>query len=162
MTIDPSAAQVAATSATPERHGRLLARLLSPVAAVVPWLLTVAGLALAQRSYLEMVRAYRESWGTVLGAAAVLVLAALLWALVVTWSSTGPLLAGAATLLLGVVVVQRDVSAWVWQRSIDGFGPTGAPAVNLALSAPSLLLVGSLLLAVGAGAAGARRWPRRR
>lgn len=133
-----------------------LARLVSPFVAVVPWLLTMAGLAVANRWLVDLQRAMEVSWGHIIGGTALLIVAALVWAALTAWSSVGTFVAGACTILFGVVLSVPDLFFRVSQAVSD------APGLDLGiafdtLSPPRFLLFGSLLVAAALGAAGARR-----
>lgn len=136
-------------------RSRVLAWLLSPVLAVAPWLLTLAGFVVVSGWYVGFQRAFATQWGPLLGGLVVLVLAGVLWAVLTAWSSAGAIVAGAATivfgLLLGVVEVNRAVL-----DALRGLGIELTSAYYV-FTPPSMILVGSLLLAAGLGAAGARR-----
>ncbi|MFX4286778.1 hypothetical protein ACQBJO_01230 [Janibacter sp. G349] len=115
--------------------GRLVAWLVTPFAAVVPWLLMVGG--------------------------ALLVVAALLWAVLTAWSSSGTTVAGLATLAAGLFVATRAGASLVAEVGREGPVTLQTPLYSVA-NETVLLPLGAVLLAAGLGAAGARRLARRR
>ncbi|WP_435201953.1 hypothetical protein [Janibacter sp. GS2] len=138
------------------RGGRTLARVLSPVVAVLPWSMTVGGLwAMARVSRNSALR-LEPAWGWLLGALALLVLAALVWAALTAWSSVGTTLAGLCTLALGVAV---SIPA-LWQQVSPSLSRVLGQDFWFVINPTNCLLMGSLLLAAGLGAAGARRLRR--
>lgn len=140
-------------------RSRLLAWLLSPVLAVVPWVVTIAGFGMVTGWYVGFQRAFATQWGPLLGGLVVLVLAALLWALLTAWSSAGTVVAGTATIIFGLLLGVVDINRAVLD-TLDALGIELTSAFYL-FTPPSMILVGSLLLGVGLGAAGARRLARR-
>lgn len=150
----------AATSAIPMPrvlHSRLLARLLSPALAILPWWITVMGV--ARLSAWQYPLPGDSGLGPVLTAAAFLLVAAVLWALVSAWSATGPLLAGVCTVWTAVFLATREgqliMSRLTLTTDVDFMRTTQ----YLAHPGHSVV-VGCLLLAAGLGAAGARRLSR--
>lgn len=139
--------------------GRTLARVVSPVAAVLPWLITVVGLALLARGSVLFQRTFEVPWGYLLGGAAVLVLAALIWAALTAWSSSGTTIAGVLTLAAGVLLAAPGVDRQVYPP-LTNLAGSQQELVHHVVTSMNLLLWGSLLLAAGLGAAGARRWRR--
>lgn len=137
-------------------ESRMLGRLLTPFLAMVPWLLTMGGLWLLASATKSSWEQFETQWGSVGGAVVLFVVAALLWAAVTAWSSVGTTLAGLATLAVGVALNIASVA-----REIYNFFPnTMGAQVWYFVSPMNFLLVGSLLLAAGLGAAGARRMRR--
>ena len=137
---------------------RALARLLTPVLAVLPWLLTMGGLVLAAEWQMRFMQRLQSEWGFLLGATAVFVVAALVWAGLTAWSSVGTVLAGLLTILLGLALATPDLGREIYTLLTDLSGDSGrvytiATPINFAL-------IGSLLLAAGLGASGARRMRR--
>lgn len=137
---------------------RALARLLTPVLAVIPWLLTMAGLAVAAEWQLRYQQRFETDWGFVLGAAAVLVVAGLIWAALTAWSSVGTVLAGVITLVLGGVVASPEAGRQIYDLLLDL--PGDGRRVYFIVTPTNFFLIGSLLIAAGLGAAGARRMRR--
>lgn len=152
---------VAAPAPGPSRSSRLLAYLLTPFVAVVPWLLTLLGIGLVNRGMLDYQRTFETPWTWVLGGAGALVLAALLWALLTAWSSLGTLLAGLLTLILGLLVPTRPVSRWLVDIAYDA-GSLVRETVLTLTNPVYFLLIGSLLVAAALAASGARRLARTR
>lgn len=136
-----------------------MARLVTPFLAVVPWLMTMAGLFVLGRSYLELQQRLQTSWGWVLGGTALLVLAALVWAVVTAWSSAGTTVAGVCTLLLGgaFAVPELQMEFFALIRKVGFLNHATSYGV---FSTMNFMLYGSLLLAGGLGAAGSRRLRR--
>lgn len=140
---------------------RLMAQLLAPVVAIFPWLTTFAGATLLAYATVRMQERFEQQWGLVFGGLVVLVVAALLWAALAAWSSSGALVAGVCTIAVGVLLATRGWSRFLWE--VTGDGPVTLQRPLLTVITPfNFFLVGSLLLAVGLGAAGARRLGRRR
>ncbi len=137
---------------------RALARLLTPVLAVLPWLLTMAGVGLAAEWQVRYQLRFESQWAFILGAAALLVVAALVWGVVTAWSSVGTILAGLLTLALGLAVSVPEIGREVFR--LGSQLPGDGRWWYTAMSAINLLVLGSLLLAAGLGAAGARRTRR--
>lgn len=135
---------------------RALAWLVTPFLAAIPWLLTMGGLWVLGRAARTQAVRFETAWVEVLGAAALLVVAALLWAAVTAWSSVGTTLAGVVTLVLGVLLHQPSVAREAY-RLLSG-GASGE--VWYVVTPMNFLLLGSLLVAGGLGAAGARRMGR--
>lgn len=165
MTTEPPHAERAGSThqmakpvgGAPRRAGSsAAARLVSPFIAVVPWFLTMTGLTVASRWHITIVRTMESSWAVVIGGTALLILAALIWAALTAWSSVGTFVAGACTLLLGLLLSSPEVYIPASRKLFDGSVP-GWQAMALTLSPPTFLLIGSLLLAASLGAAGARR-----
>lgn len=138
---------------------RILARLLTPVLAVIPWLATVAGLGIVSEWQMRFAQRFQTDWGILLGAVAVFVVAALLWAALTAWSSVGTVLAGALTVVLGLVLASPEASGQVYELLRDL--PVDNRRMYSILTPTNFLLIGSLLLAAGLGAAGARHLGRR-
>lgn len=135
---------------------RMITRLLTPFLAVIPWLLVMGGLWLLARAGRTLSERLETQWGPVLGAVAVLVVAALLWAVVTAWSSAGTTLAGLLTLAAGVALSDLDIA-----RRVHEALPHAVVDDSWRVVTPvNFFLVGSLLLAAGLGASGARRMRR--
>lgn len=137
---------------------RVLARLLTPFLAVIPWVLTMAGLAVGAEWQERFAQRFQTEWGFLLGTAAVLVVAALVWAALTAWSSVGTVLAGALTLLLGVMIASPEAARHLFDLLMEL--PGGGRRVYFIVTPINFFLIGSLLLAAGLGAAGARRMRR--
>ncbi|WP_201467865.1 hypothetical protein [Janibacter melonis] len=137
-------------------RSRGLARALSPLVAVAPWLLTVAGIALAGEWQRGVYARGERSLGLLLAALVVLLLAALLWAAVTAWSSVGTVLAGVLTVVLALALgAPGPVSRAISQSVLEAGLPYRAYAV---LVAPvPFLVLGTTLVAAGLAAAAARR-----
>ena len=163
MTGEPetTTATTAAQRAEDRTEGgssRLLAWLLTPLVAVLPWWVTIGGLWMLARGWRSYAEQFQPQWGATFAGAAVLVLAALLWAAVTAWSSVGTTVAGLCTLALGVALGDLQLA-----RSIYDLVPTSVGRDAYVILTPmNFLLFGSLLLAAGLGGAGARRLGRRR
>ncbi len=148
------------TSVAPGGESRLLPRLLTPVLAVVPWWMTIAGVANLQRWYFDYARRLESMTVTLLAAVAVLLVAAVIWGALSAWSSAGTLLAGGVTVLWGFATGLPSVMRTIFQAtSLRDL--TGVQLFQVLTSPVVLVLLGSLLLAAGLGAAGARRLARR-
>lgn len=151
----------AETGATGQGHGRssgggrLLPWLLGPVAAVVPWLVTIAGAVVLSRWLQVMQRNFEAEWGLVVGGTAVLLLAAVLWAVLTAWSSSGAVVAGLATIGLGVALAEPGFGYKIMRPIVEL--SSVAREASYIMTPLLLIPVGSLLLAAGLGAAGARR-----
>lgn len=141
--------------------GRLVAWLVTPFAAVVPWLLMVAGALLVARSALAYRVNFERGWGELVGGLVLLVVAALLWAVLTAWSSAGTTVAGLATLAAGLFVTTRAGASLVAEIGREGPVTLQTPLYSVA-NETVLLPLGAVLLAAGLGAAGARRLGRRR
>lgn len=137
---------------------RALARLLTPVLAVLPWLLTMAGVGLAAEWQVRYQMRFETQWAFILGAAALLAVAALIWGAITAWSSVGTVLAGLLTLALGLAVSVPEIGSEVFRLGSDL--PGDGRWWYTAVSSINLLVVGSLLLGAGVGASGARRMRR--
>lgn len=140
----------------PRRGGSsMLARLVSPFAAVVPWLLTMAGLLLASRWLFDIQRV-QASWEAIIGGAVLLIVAALIWAALTAWSSVGTFIAGASTVAVGVLLAEPEVYLWV-ATEFSSAGGTNSSMAFSTFTPVNFFLFGSLLVAAALGAAGARR-----
>lgn len=150
------------TSATTRAHraeddtsgggGRMLARLVSPFLAVIPWLLTMGGLWMLARSARTQAEQFETAWGQVVGAVVLFVLAALVWAALTAWSSVGTTLAGVASLAFGIALSSVSVAREIYTAFPSGMGNE----VWYFVTPMNFLLMGSLLIGGGLGAAGAR------
>lgn len=164
MTGDQYGASTATTAAQRAEDrsegggGRLLAWLLTPFAAVVPWWLMCAGVWVVARALQAYSVRFTTEWGTALAGVAVLLLAAVLWAAVTAWSSVGTTLAGVCTLAFGLAMFALSVSHRVYDLVPRSLGREA----YFVLSPLNFVLMGSLLIAAGLGAAAARRIGRRR
>lgn len=138
------------------RGSRTLARVVSPLVAVLPWLMTAGGLWAMARVNRNYALRLEPAWGWLLGTLAVLVLAALVWAALTAWSSVGTTLAGLGTLALGIVVSMPEL----WQQVSPSLIRVLGRDYWFVINPTNCLLMGSLLLAAGLGAAGARRLRR--
>lgn len=134
---------------------RMLARVLTPFLAVIPWLVTVAGLAVMAEWQVRFAREFQTSWEIVLGAVVAFLVAALLWAALTAWSSVGTVLAGLLTIGLGLVVASPEASRPIFEVLQDL--PGGNQPVYSVVTPTHFFLIGSLLIAAGLGASGARR-----
>lgn len=142
-------------------RSRVLARVLSPVAAVLPWLVMMAGQGLMLKAYESYRIRFEMGWGTLIVGVILMLVAAILWAALAAWSSTGPLVAGAATIGLGLFVATSSGARLIYRLGVEG--PASVQSVMYGVLTPvNLIPIGSLLLAAGLGAAGARRLGRRR
>lgn len=133
---------------------RPLARLLSPVVAILPWWVTVFGIA--------QMRAWRtplpgtQDLALILTVTVSLLVAAMVWALVTAWSSTGPLVAGWCTLVTSWILASDVGRRILLELTISG-GVDFMRTVDWLAQPVFALIVGSFLIAAGLGAAGARR-----
>lgn len=141
--------------------GRLVAWLVTPFAAVVPWLLMVGGALLVARSALAYRVNFERGWGELVGGLVLLLVAALLWAVLTAWSSSGTTVAGLATLAAGLFVATRAGASLVAEVGRERPVTLQTPLYSVA-NETVLLPLGAVLLAAGLGAAGARRLARRR
>lgn len=141
--------------------GRLVAWLVTPFAAVLPWLLTIGGALLLARSALAYRVNFERGWGELAAGVVALLVAALLWAALTVWSSSGTTVAGLATLAVGLYVTTRSGASLVARMGREGPVPLQSPLYSIA-NEIVLLPLGAVLLAAGLGAAGARRLARRR
>lgn len=141
--------------------GRLVAWLVTPFAAVVPWLLMVGGALLVARSALAYRINFERGWGELVGGLVLLLVAALLWAVLTAWSSSGTTVAGLATLAAGLFVATRAGASLVAEVGRERPVTLQTPLYSVA-NETVLLPLGAVLLAAGLGAAGARRLARRR
>lgn len=135
---------------------RALAQALAPVVAVVPWLMTVGGLWAMGRASESMAARFQTDWVWVLGGLAALVVAALVWAAVIAWSSSGALAAGLCSLVAGVALSIPGVMSEVYSALPSG----GGRSLWYVVTSGNFMLLGSLLLAAGLGASAARRLRR--
>lgn len=135
---------------------RLLGRVLTPFVAVVPWVMTMGGLWLLASSAKSFAEQFETNWGQVGGAVVLFVVAALLWAALTAWSSVGTTLAGLLTLALGVALSSVSLAREIYNLVPGAMGQQ----VWYFVTPMNFLLMGSLLLAAGLGAAGARRMRR--
>lgn len=134
----------------------MIPRLLSPLLAVVPWWLTMIGTGLLVRWFSP--ESYRTSWTWLIGGTTVLLLSALAWGALTAWSSLGTLVAGTITVVFGVLT-----ATWAARRFLFahlGGGTWGATALNV-VEPRHLVPIGTMLVAAGLGAAGARHLARR-
>ena len=139
-------------------RSRVVAWLLSPLVAILPWWITILGvMALARWQYPGPGESADVS--LLVGATAWLLFAGLLWALVTAWSSTGPVVAGMCSLLTGWLLNTGAAQNRVWDLTYVLDLDTSQEVRWLAQPV-FFLLVGSLLVAAGLGAAGARRSSR--
>lgn len=166
MTGEPetTTATTAAQRAEDRTEGgpsRLLAQLLAPVVAIVPWLTTFGGATLLGHATVRMQVRFEQPWGLLLGGLFVLVVAALLWAALTAWSSSGAVVAAGCTIGVGVLLATREGARFLWEMTGEGPVTLQRPLLTV-LTPTTFFLVGSLLLAAGLGAAGARRLGRRR
>lgn len=134
---------------------RVLARVLTPFLAVIPWVITMAGLAVISEWQVRFAQRFQTDWGILLGAVAVFVVAALLWGALTAWSSVGTVLAGALTVVLGLVIAAPEASRHVFDLLMDL--PGDSRRVYFIVTPTNFLLFGTLLIAAGLGASGARR-----
>ncbi len=140
---------------------RLLAWLVAPFVAVVPWLVTFLAVCLLASVQFRMQTRYEAAWGMVFAGLLVLVVAAVMWAALTVWSSSGAIVAGLCTLLLGLFSVTGPGMSLVFR--MGRHGPDFIQQSFYSVAGPAtLILFGSLLLAMGLGAAGARRLGARR
>ena len=139
----------------------VVAWLVTPFVAVVPWLLMVGGALLVARSALAYRINFERGWGELVGGVVLLLVAALLWAVLTAWSSSGTTVAGLATLAAGLVVTTRAGASLVAEIGREGPVTLQTPLYSVA-NETVLLPLGAVLLAAGLGAAGARRLARRR
>lgn len=133
--------------------GRVLPRLLTPFLAVVPWLVTMGGLWMLARSGRAFAERFETQWGFTLGAVALLLVAALLWAALTAWSSVGTTVAGLCSLVFGIALSDVRLTSEIHQLVPDLM----TRDVWLFITPMNFLLLGSVLIAAGLGAAGARR-----
>lgn len=138
-------------------RSRLLARLLSPALATLPWWVTVMGV--ARLSAWQYPLPGESGLGPVLTATAFLLVGAVLWALVTAWSATGPLCAGVCTLWTAGLLATRQGQLIMSRLTLTTDVDFMRTSQYLAHPGHSVV-VGCLLLAAGLGAAGARRLPR--
>lgn len=144
-------------SATQILRSRWTARLLSPVVAVLPWWVTLIGVA----GLYEWRNSFNGGPGfsLVLGPTLWLLLGALLWGAVTAWSSVGTLLAGGWTVLTGLGLSTRAGQIWLGRVTLSR-------DVDFMMTADWLgrpffaLVIGSLLLAMGLATAVVRHLPR--
>lgn len=136
--------------------GRVLGRLATPFLAVIPWLLTVGGLWVLARSARAQAEQFETDWGHVVGAVVLFALAALAWAALTAWSSVGTTLAGVVSLAFGVALSSVSLAREIYAVFPNRMGNE----VWYFVTPMNFLLMGSLLLAAGLGAAGARRMRR--
>ena len=88
--IGPGTTIVEASSGSTAISEAHFARLLGlPFVAVVPWLLMVGGALLVARSALAYRINFERGWGELVGGVVLLLVAALLWAVLTAWSSSG-------------------------------------------------------------------------
>lgn len=141
--------------------GRVLARVVTPFVAVVPWLIMLVGQFLLLRSLQSYRVQFEMGWGELVLGIVVLMVSALVWAGLTAWSSAGTTVAGLATIAVGVAVATAPGARLVFR--IGREGPVTLQSVIYAFFTPANLVpLGCLLLAAGLGAAGARRLARRR
>lgn len=141
--------------------GRLTAQLLTPLLAVVPWLMMMGAIVLLARSMTSYRVTFERGWGEIVGGTVLLLVAAGLWAALTAWSSSGAAVAGLCTLAFGFFVVTEPGLRLVYRMGREG--PASLQTAWYSVASELLLLpIGALLLAAGLGAAGARRWGRRR
>lgn len=144
------------------RRSSMVARLASLPLAVILWLLTMGGLALHQQATAELRLNLERTFdaglpmGWTLGATALLVVAALLWAVLTAWSSVGTVVVGVATVAFGVAMSSREVFIWVLELT-NGLDWSVRQLLPAMLTPEHLTFLGSMLLAVGLGASLARR-----
>lgn len=164
-----------AFSARPEssarRRSSTTARLTSLPLAVVLWVLSICGVALHGQAFVEGERRRREAfategqeafatpglpWEWVIGATALLVVAALLWAVLTAWSSVGTVVVGLASIAAGMAVASTTVlvQLYEWILALD---ESAWQLVPFVAKPATLTLLGAMLLAVGLGAALIRR-----
>lgn len=141
--------------------GRLVAQLVTPFVAVVPWLLTAAGALLLANASIAYRLTYETGWAELVGGVLLTLLAAAIWAALTVWSSVGATVAGLCTLVLGIVAATEPGARMVYR--IGREGPVSLQSSLYIVATPTMLIpLGSLLIAAGLGAAGARRLRRRR
>lgn len=133
--------------------GRALAQALAPVVAIVPWLMTMGGLWALGRASESLAARFQTDWAWVLGGLALLVVAALVWAAVIAWSSSGAIAAGLCSLAAGFALSFPSVMSEVY----SALPRSGGRSLWYVVTSGNFMLLGSLLLAAGIGAAAARR-----
>lgn len=141
-------------------RSRLAGQLVTPFLAVLPWAGTVVGCLLLARATTQMQMRFEQSWGLIIGGALVLVIAAVGWAAITAWSSSGAVVAGLCTMATGVFVATRPGMQAVSQLGQSGPVPVQYPLYSVATPL-NLLVLGSMLLALGLAASAARRLGRR-
>lgn len=139
---------------------RLVARLLTPVLAVVPWMVTLAGGLMLSQSVMQFQVRLEGNWTLLIGGTLVLLLGALLWAALTAWSSVGTTVAGMATIIVGLLAYTQTGMRAIYEIGIESPLRLQWPLIMF-VDSMTLILIGSLLLAAGLGAAGARRVGRR-
>lgn len=156
----------------PRRGASRTARVASVPLALVLWVLTVAGLALHAKAQFTVRERVAETFvppdgpsGWALGATALLLVVALLWAVLTAWSAVGTIVVGVASIAAGVAMGFQTVARWVfehlWLAGLDGlwvgFDRPPTLVVPAAITMENLTLLGSMLLAAGLATALARR-----
>lgn len=150
----------AALPRTSGTRSRWPAHLMSPVLAIIPWVLTVW--AVARLLAWVLPRPGQVQAGPVVTATALLLLAAAGWALLTAWSSVGTLVAGAGTLLLGWFAATATGQRAFFDLGLATRTLDRSETLREAWQPAQLLLLGSLLVAMSLAAAGARRLGRYR
>ena len=119
--------------------------------APVAWLITLVGIGLVFQQWWRVPQMRQWDVGVttgILSGTALLVLAALLWAVSASLSSVGPFLAGAGTLALGLYastyIGMRQILRGVYHLPRELMN-----AVSVTLSPGALLPLGAMLVAVG-------------
>lgn len=134
----------------------MVARLLTPALAVVPWLVMTGGILFLLRASRSMRLRFEPAWGELVGGVVLVLLSALLWAALTAWSSVGTTVAGLCTIALGLATATHFGMRTVFRLGREG--PVRLQDLFYGFATPTLLVpLGALLLAAGLGAAGARR-----
>lgn len=141
--------------------GRMVAWLVTPFVAVVPWLVMAGGVLLLLHAARSIQISFQPAWGALVGGTLVVLVAALLWAALTAWSSVGTVVAGLCTVAAGLATATRPGIEVVSRLGIEG--PVRLQSLLYGFATPYVLVpLGALLIAGGLGAAGARRLGRRR